>query len=178
MVVALVLDNDLAFEAGGGVRLLAEGHVRDELLEGHRAADFGQDGDGMRVPLGQRLARGHFFVLLDQQDRAGLDDVFVQLAPALVHDVDFGVAVEHDVFVLVVDHRLHVGELDRAGAAAAHFGFFHRALSQTADVEGAHGELRARLAHRLRRDDADRRADLHQRAGGEVHAVARARRQP
>ena len=32
-------------------------------------------------------------------------------------------------------------------------------LRRAADVEGAHGELRARLADRLRGDDADRLAD-------------------
>ena len=42
----------------------------------------------------------------------------------------------------------------------------------TARVEGTHRELRARLADRLRRDDADRIADLHQRARAQVPAVA------
>src|SRR5439155_21963719 len=45
---------------------------------------------------------------------------------------------------------------------------------RSADVEGAHRELRARLADRLRGDDADRFADLHQLAAGEVAAVAAA----
>src|SRR5207237_6423509 len=42
----------------------------------------------------------------------------------------------------------------------------------SAGVEGAHGELRARLADRLRGDDADRVADLAHLAGGEERAVA------
>ena len=45
-------------------------------------------------------------------------------------------------------------------------------LRHAADVEGAHGELRARLADRLGGDDADRHAFLDQVAGGQVHAVA------
>src|SRR5204862_6376689 len=44
----------------------------------------------------------------------------------------------------------------------------------TADVEGTHGELRARLADRFRGDDADRFADLHHLAAGQVAAVAAA----
>src|SRR6185503_10413106 len=44
----------------------------------------------------------------------------------------------------------------------------------TAGVEGAHGQLRARLADRLRRDDADRLADVHQLAGGHRAAIAHA----
>ena len=43
-----------------------------------------------------------------------------------------------------------------------------------AGVEGPHRQLRARLADRLRRDDADRLADLDQVAGGQVAAVAHA----
>src|SRR5699024_2437582 len=42
----------------------------------------------------------------------------------------------------------------------------------TAGVEGAHGQLRARLADRLGGDDADGLADVDQLAGGERLAVA------
>ena len=45
-------------------------------------------------------------------------------------------------------------------------------LRRATDVERAHGELGARLADRLRRDDADRFADVDRRAAGEVAAVA------
>ena len=45
-------------------------------------------------------------------------------------------------------------------------------LADAADVEGAHGQLRARLADRLGGDDADGHAFLDQVAGGQVHAVA------
>ena len=47
-----------------------------------------------------------------------------------------------------------------------------RGLTDAADVEGAHGELRAWLADRLGGDDADRHAFLDEVAGGQVHAVA------
>ena len=44
------------------------------------------------------------------------------------------------------------------------------------DVERTHRELRARLADRLRGDDADRLADVDRAAAREVASVARARR--
>jgi hypothetical protein len=47
-----------------------------------------------------------------------------------------------------------------------------RHLRRAADVEGTHGQLRARLADRLRGDDADRFADVDRRAAREVAAVA------
>ncbi len=43
---------------------------------------------------------------------------------------------------------------------------------RAADVERAHRQLRARLADRLRRDDADREAELDEPPGREVAAVA------
>lgn len=43
---------------------------------------------------------------------------------------------------------------------------------RTADVEGTHGELRAGLADGLRRDDADRLADVDEVAAGKVAPVA------
>ena len=45
-------------------------------------------------------------------------------------------------------------------------------LRRAADVEGAHGELGARLADRLGGDDADRLADVDRRAAGKIAAVA------
>ena len=45
-------------------------------------------------------------------------------------------------------------------------------LRRTADVEGAHGQLRAGLADRLRRDDADRLAVVDRGAAGQIAAVA------
>ena len=46
------------------------------------------------------------------------------------------------------------------------------ALRRAADVEGPHGELGARLADRLRSDDADRLADVDGRAAGKIAPVA------
>ena len=72
----------------------------------------------------------------------------------------FGVAREvavadlHRAVEVRLDERL-IGELRRA-----------------ADVEGAHRELRARLADRLRRDDADRLAHVDRRAAREIAPVA------
>ena len=53
-----------------------------------------------------------------------------------------------------------------------------RDLRRAADVEGAHGELRARLADRLRRDDADRLAHVDGRAARQIAPVAFAAQTP
>src|ERR1700679_913654 len=47
-----------------------------------------------------------------------------------------------------------------------------RSRSRAADVEGTHGELSARLADRLRRNDADRLADVDAVSAAQIAAVA------
>ena len=49
---------------------------------------------------------------------------------------------------------------------------------RAADVEGAHGELRARLADRLRRDDADRLTRIDGRAAGRDRGRSRCAQTP
>ena len=51
-----------------------------------------------------------------------------------------------------------------------------RDLADATDVERTHRELRARLADRLRGDDADRLADVDHVPARQVAAVARRRR--
>ena len=45
-------------------------------------------------------------------------------------------------------------------------------MADAADVEGAHGELRSRLADGLRRDDADGLADVDHVATGQIAPIA------
>ena len=65
-------------------------------------------------------------------------------------------------------------ELDLALALALDVLLLDAAGGHAADVEGAHGELGARLADRLGGDDAHGHAHLDELAGGQVHAVAAA----
>src|SRR6185437_4180732 len=62
--------------------------------------------------------------------------------------------------------RALVPDLDAAGGCGSR--------CRATDVEGAHRQLRARLADRLRGDHADRLADVDQPAPREVSAVAHA----
>src|SRR5271170_4186554 len=60
------------------------------------------------------------------------------------------------------------------GAFVAHFerGLLGAPAGGTADMERAHRELRSRLANRLRGDDTDRLAEVHQMAAAEVASIA------
>ena len=68
------------------------------------------------------------------------------------------------------DFEVH--EPDEAAAARFDLGLLLNSRGRSADVERAHGELRAGLADGLRGDDADRFAEFDHAAGGQVAAVA------
>ena len=78
--------------------------------------------------------------------------------------------------VFVLDRLVGVlqalGVFDHTVRTGPPLGFFGDARAGTADVEGPQGELRSRLADRLRREDADRLAHVHHVHGGQVAAVA------
>jgi hypothetical protein len=67
---------------------------------------------------------------------------------------------------------LEVVELHRTGGLDRDAVDRGRTRSRTTDVEGAHGQLGAGLADRLRGDHADRLADVDQVATAQVAAVA------
>src|SRR5205823_2632801 len=96
------------------------------------------------------------------------------LAPLVIHQRYLAVTGEHDVLPLVVLHDLEPGELHDAGLLRADFVLLEADHRRAANVEGTHGELRARLADALSGDDAHGHALFHHRAGREVHAVATA----
>ncbi len=62
--------------------------------------------------------------------------------------------------------------LDQTAALTAHLSLLDRTAGCAADVEGAHGELSARLADGLGGNDADRLADVDHMATAQVTAIA------
>src|SRR4029077_20380475 len=80
------------------------------------------------------------------------------------HDYEAALRVLHHIALLdphrAVEIRLQRRLIDDLGAR------------HTAQMEGAHGELRARLADRLSGDDADRLAKIDRRAAREIAPIA------
>ncbi len=143
-----------------------------QVLELHRSADFGQDGEGVRIPLDQDIAQRNLLTVFDLDLGAVDHRVAFLFAALLVDDRDGAVAVHHhQVAFLGADGH----QVDEAHAAVV-LGIEARLLadsrSRTADVEGTHRELRSRLADGLRRDDARGLAQLDQSAGSQVASVA------
>src|SRR5690606_8840200 len=163
--------DDALGDARGLVRLFLDRQAFDQVLEAHHAAHFREDRGGVGVPLGQALVLGHLAAVLDAQARA------------VRHLVGFAVLAvdghgDHDV--AAHGHRIamsgdngRAGHLDDTGVGRLEErGFRH--LGRTADVEGPHRQLGARLADRLGGDDADRFADVDVSAARQVAAVAHA----
>ncbi len=150
---------------------LADRHALDQVLEGDRALDLGEDRAGVRIPLGETLAALHLVAVVDEQSRTVGDAVHDALAAVGIEDGD-GEVTRHD-------HQLAVGVLDDVAVANLDGAVEVRLdeglidhLCRSTDVEGTHRELGARLADRLGRDDADRLADVHRRAAGQIAPVA------
>src|SRR6202008_3221899 len=143
-----------------------------EVLVLDRAARFRQDRERVRVPFGKYFADFHWLVLFDLEPRAVDDVVALLFAPFFVGDGDQAVAVHGAQVLAAAANDVHVNEADEAGVALFEIRLFGNACRRSADVERAHGELRARLADRLRGDDADRFAQLDQAARCKVASVA------
>ena len=164
-------------------RVLADVDLLD--VEGQRVALLRDPADGRRLDLdeilalartGQQLALGHLVAVRDEDLvlRGELEGRVVGLAMRDAHrdrlvaggrrHLDGAVDLGHDRLALgdarleeLLDARQALGDV-LAGDAAG--------------VERPHRQLRARLADRLGRDDADRLADVDEVAGGQVAAVA------
>ena len=144
----------------------------DQILEADLAADLGENRDAVRVPFAEHVARVGLLVLVDLQESAGRHFVFLDLAALVVDQRDFAVAREHDPLAVGVGDDLEPRVLDDAAALGLDIALLDVVLTDAADVERPHRELRARLADALGGDDAHGHALFDQRAGRQVHAVA------
>ena len=109
---------------------------------------------------------------LHLEARAVDDRVALAVAALRVlHDERTAAVHDDEVAVLRLDD-LQALEPDRAGVARFERRLLGDARRRAADVERSHRQLRAGLADGLRRDDADRLAELDHLAGRQVAAVA------
>ena len=168
------VDDDEARQAGDLVDFLVDREALDDVLEAHRAQLLGEDRERVRIPLDEHLALLDLLAVLHLQPRAVDDRIALAVAALLVLDDERAVAVHDDqlaAFLVGLDDD-HALVVDGARVTRIERVLIGDARRRSADVERAHRQLRARLADRLRRDDADRLAELDQPPGGEVASVA------
>src|SRR5690349_5047120 len=126
----------------------------------------------MRIPGGHDLAARDLVAFLRGDLRAVRQLVALLLTAELVDHAQLARARDRHQVALLVLHGLDVVEAQRA--LVAHFNARSGSGSRcgTTDVEGTHGQLRARLTDRLRGHDADGFADVDLAAASEVASVA------
>src|SRR5262249_3194752 len=139
-----------------------------QVLELHRAADLGEDGEGVRIPLRQRLAERDMCTVFHLQLRTIDDLVALLLTATVVNDGDGAGAVHGDQITGLGADGGQVDEAHDAGVLRVEVRLLGDARCGTTDVEGTHGELRSGLTDGLRRDDANCLAQLDRTAGGQV----------
>src|SRR6516164_1826421 len=158
-------------DTGRFVECLRHRLALDQVLEADRALDLGEDRPGIRIPLRDALPALDLVVLVDQHARAVLDAVHGALGAVRIEHADDHIAGHGDRLPVGILHHVLVLDLDRAVEVRLDDRLL-RDLRRAADMERAHGELRARLADRLRGDDAHRLAHIDRRAAGEIAPVA------
>ena len=165
------VDDHALGDAGRLVERLRHRLAFDQVLERDRALDLGQDRPGVGIPLGDALAALDLVAVVDQHPRAVLDAVHGALGAVGIEHRDHHVADHGDRLAVRVLHDVLVLDLDLAVEVRLDERLLGD-LRRAADVERAHGELGARLADRLRGDDAHRLAHVDRRAAGEIAPVA------
>src|SRR5262249_21747274 len=143
----------------------------DQIFEPDGALDLGHDRPGIGIPFGDALAAFNLLTVLDLHAGAVLDAMQRPFGTVLIDDHNHHVARHRDQLAVgVALHRL-IADPDRAVEVRFDERLL-RDLRRTADVECTHGELRARLADRLSRDNTDSLAHVDGRAAREIAPVA------
>ena len=163
--------DDALGDAGRLVRRLGDRDALDQVLIGDDAVELGDDRAGIGIPLRHALAALDLVAVVDLDARAIGHAADGALAAVMVEDDHGEIARHGDQLAVRVAHDGAVADLHRALERRLDMRLLVD-LRRTADMEGAHGELGARLADRLRRDDADRLAHVDARAAGKIAPVA------
>src|SRR5690606_23621336 len=144
-----------------------------DVLELDAAGILGDDRSRVRIPGREHLPGPDRVAVLHRQGRPIGHLVTLALAAIVVGHDHFAAARDDDGLAARVGDVAHArSEAGGAARLALDLARHRGPRGGAADVERAHRELRARLADRLRGDDTDRLADVHQAAAAEVAAVA------
>src|SRR5262249_1911244 len=143
----------------------------DQILEADRSLDFGEDRAGIRIPLGDALTALDVIAVGDLKPGAIRNAVHGAFGPIRIEHSHDQIAVHRDQIAVRIPGAVHVLNSYRSLEVGFAEGLL-RNLRCAADMEGAHGELGARLADRLRGDHTDRLAHIDRRATGEIAPIA------
>src|SRR4029077_3695907 len=172
LLIARRKSDHILREAGHLVHLLFDREAGLQVVKLHVAGGFREYREREGIPFGKSLAVGDVFAVLDTEARAVNHVVALLLAALFVNDGDEAGAVHGDGGAAATLDMLEVHELDDAVVARLERRTLGNAGGGSADVERAHGELRAGLADGLSGDNADGFSEFNHAARGEVATIA------
>src|SRR5690606_6222948 len=158
-------------QAGQLVGLTADGDALFHADELNGTGDLGNDGVGVRVPLGHHLTGLHLFTLVDRNDRTVGQLVTLALTAEFVGQGQLtGTGYRHQRAV-ITGHVLQVAQADSTGALDLYAVLGGGPAGGATDVEGTHGQLGTWLTDRLGGDDTDCLTDVDLVPAGQVTTV-------
>ena len=164
--------NDLAHETGVLIALFLDRNSVMNVFEYDGSAELGKDGEGVRIPFHQHLARFDLLSFFHLQNSAVRHRVAFLLAAGFIRDDQRAVAVHDHQVSVPVGHVLNIQEFHDTFVLGFFRGLFVRPACRTADMERSHRQLRAGFADRLGGNDAGRFAQIHHLAGCQVAPIA------
>ena len=168
----LRVENRDVGQAGQLVGLAIDRMAFLHVLEFDLALHLGDDRVGVRVPAGNHVPGFNGIAFRHRNDRAVGQLVTLPLPAMAVGNGDFAGSGNGHQFAGGPGHRLQVVQANGTAMLDLDVVDGRRPGSRAPDMEGAHGELSARLADGLRRDDAHRLADVDPVAASQVASVA------
>ncbi len=159
-------------EAGDFIDFFIERDAFLQILELHRAADLGENGVGVRIPLGQQLAQLYVLPVLHAKARAIYHLVTLLLTTTVIQDGHRTGAVHGYQRAVLALNVVQVDKAHKAVVLRIQARLVLHAAGCAAHVEGTHGELRSRLADGLRSNYAAGFAELDHAAGTKIAPVA------
>ena len=137
--------HDLLRHPGRIIGLVAHGNTRNKIDEPGHAALFGDDRQGIGIPFEQLGAANDPFAFLDE-DLGPIEQLVAgAFLPLVVQDQQLHVARHHDLFAIGIGQQAFIAELNRSFMRSG-LERLLPALSDAADVEGPHRQLRAGFA--------------------------------
>ena len=167
--VAFQFEHQQGLLTGSNIFFLLDGVARLDIFEPDNTVRFCNQQLAVRIEDGQGRAGVDGVPFFNFKGRAFKNAIYLARLTAIVADLDAACGrTAHDE---VVDD-VHLGKLDRTGVFRLDLVGFRAVGRRAADVERTHRQLRARLADRLSRDDADRHPFFDKTRRRQVHTVA------
>ena len=143
------LDNHLPSQTGNLVQLLLHGEAFHDVLGDRGSPNFGEDGEGIRIPFHEFLSRFDLLALLDHQ-LGPIDHRVSLLLPAfIIQDNETPCSVHDHLVAFLIGDRLNIQVMDNTLIPRFNGGFFLDPAGSTPNVKCSHGELSAGLSDGL-----------------------------